>query len=179
MWAWCCSLNARPISTGCRLFPLCAPGVNKDGTFRSGTVRAVMVCSRPPGGMACSWPAGHRGRRERSRMPGKDREVVVGLDNGGTAINATVLDCDGRFLVDRLVETPSRVGEGPAIAIEALDDAFIGVLSLTGVPRDAVQAVGLDTPGPASADGVISTRGAVNFADPSWRGFDVRGALEA
>jgi predicted NBD/HSP70 family sugar kinase len=26
---------------------------------------------------------------------------------------------------------------------------------------------------------VISTRGAVNFADPAWRGFDVRGALEA
>ena len=41
-----------------------------------------------------------------------------------------------------------------------------------------MRAVGLDTPGPASADGVISTRGAVNFADPAWRGFDVRGALE-
>jgi glucokinase len=112
-------------------------------------------------------------------MPGQVREVVVGLDNGGTAINATVLDCTGRFLVDRLVETPSRVGEGPAVAIEALSDALTGVLRLTGVPREAVRAVGLDTPGPASADGVISTRGAVNFADPAWRGFDVRGALEA
>jgi predicted NBD/HSP70 family sugar kinase len=39
--------------------------------------------------------------------------------------------------------------------------------------------VGLDTPGPASADGVISSRGAVNFVDPAWRGFDVRSALEA
>ena len=112
-------------------------------------------------------------------MPGQGREVVVGLDNGGTAINATVLDRTGRFLVDRLVETPSRVSEGPVVAIEALNDAFTGVLSLTGVPRAAVQAVGLDTPGPASADGVISTRGAVNFADPAWRGFDVRGALAA
>jgi predicted NBD/HSP70 family sugar kinase len=112
-------------------------------------------------------------------MPGQGREVVVGLDNGGTAINATVLDGTGRFLVDRLVETPSRVGEGPAVAIEALSDAFTGVLGLTGVRREAVRAVGLDTPGPASADGVISTRGAVNFADPAWRGFDVRGALEA
>jgi len=112
-------------------------------------------------------------------MPGQDREVVVGLDNGGTAINATVLDGAGRFLVDRLVETPSRVSEGPAVAIEALSDALTAVLKLTGVPREAVQAVGLDTPGPASADGVISTRGAVNFADPAWRGFDVRGALEA
>src|SRR6184192_3357179 len=112
-------------------------------------------------------------------MPDQVREVVVGLDNGGTAINATVLDCSGRFLVDRLVETPSRVGEGPAVAIEALSDALTGVLGLTGIPRDSVRAVGLDTPGPASADGVISSRGAVNFADPAWRGFDVRGALEA
>jgi predicted NBD/HSP70 family sugar kinase len=65
------------------------------------------------------------------------------------------------------------------VAIEALSDALTGVLRLTGVAREAVRAVGLDTPGPASADGVISTRGAVNFADPAWRGFDVRGALEA
>jgi predicted NBD/HSP70 family sugar kinase len=112
-------------------------------------------------------------------MPGPQREVVVGLDNGGTAINATVLDSAGRFLVDRLVETPSRVGEGPAAGIEALGGAFAGVLALTGVARRAVRAVGLDTPGPASADGVISARGAVNFADPGWRGFDVRSALAA
>src|SRR5262252_6308154 len=112
-------------------------------------------------------------------MPGQGREAVVGLDDGGRAINATVLDSAGRFLVDRMVETPSRVGEGPAVAIEALSDAFTGVLRLTGVSRQAVRAVGLDTPGPASADGVISTRGAVNFADPAWRGFDVRSALAA
>ena len=42
-----------------------------------------------------------------------------------------------------------------------------------------MRAVGLDTPGPASADGVISSKGATNFAQPAWRGFDVRGALEA
>jgi predicted NBD/HSP70 family sugar kinase len=104
---------------------------------------------------------------------------VVGLDNGGTAINATVLDSGGRFLVDRLVEVPSRVAEGPGVATEALAEAFAGVLGLTGIARESVRAVGLDTPGPASADGVISLRGAVNFADPAWRGFDVRGALEA
>ena len=112
-------------------------------------------------------------------MPGDGREVVVGLDNGGTAINATVLDSGGTFLVDRLLETPSRVGEGPQVAIEALAESFSRVLHLTGVSPDSVRAVGLDTPGPASADGVISARGAVNFVDPAWRGFDVRGALEA
>jgi glucokinase len=112
-------------------------------------------------------------------MPGQGREVVVGLDSGGTAINATVLDSAGRFLVDRLVETPSRVAEGPGVAIEALAQSFARVLGLAGFSRESVRAVGLDTPGPASADGVIAVRGAVNFVDPAWRGFDVRGALEA
>ncbi|WP_142258951.1 ROK family protein [Thermopolyspora flexuosa] len=104
--------------------------------------------------------------------------VVVGLDNGGTSNNATVVDADGRFLVDRLVETPSHVREGPAVAVDALVRAMHGVLELTGVPIERVRAVGLDTPGPASADGVISARGATNFGHPEWCGFDFRGALE-
>ena len=107
------------------------------------------------------------------------RRVVVGLDNGGTTNNATVLDASGRFLVDHLVETPSLVQEGPAVAIDALAKAMDNVLELTGTPPAAVRAVGLDTPGPASVDGVISSRGATNFAQPEWHGFDVRGALEA
>jgi len=107
------------------------------------------------------------------------QQVVVGLDNGGTTINATVLDAAGRFLVDKLVETPSRVREGPAVAVEALAESFEQILLLTGTPREAVLGIGLDTPGPASADGVISLRGAVNFAHPDWRGFDIRGAVEA
>lgn len=111
-------------------------------------------------------------------MPEAGREVVVGLDNGGTTINATVLDASGRFLVDRLLETPSRVREGPDKAIEALAGSFEHVLALTGTPAGSVRGIGLDTPGPASADGVISTRGAVNFVHPAWRGFDIRSALE-
>jgi glucokinase len=104
--------------------------------------------------------------------------VVVGLDNGGTTVNATVLDSHGRFLVDRLVESPSYVKEGPEKAIEALARSLEQVLERTGTPRARVRAVGLDTPGPVSADGVISSGGATNFGHASWRGFDVRGALE-
>lgn len=103
--------------------------------------------------------------------------VVVGLDNGGTADNATVLDASGRFLLDRLVEVPSLVLQGPEPAVEALEAAFAQVLDVTGVPASAVRAVGLDTPGPASADGVISSKGATNFSQPAWRGFDIRRAL--
>ena len=76
--------------------------------------------------------------------------VVVGLDNGGNCNSATVLDGSGRFLVDRLVESPSRVREGPEVAVEALVEALDGVLGLTGVTRESVRAVGLGTPGPAS-----------------------------
>ena len=107
-----------------------------------------------------------------------DRWVVVGLDNGGTMNNATVLDCEDRFLVDRLVETPSYVKEGPEKAIQALVLSFEQILELTGTRRETVRAVGLDTPGPVSAEGVISSKGATNFGNPDWRGFDVRGALE-
>jgi glucokinase len=107
-----------------------------------------------------------------------DTWVVVGLDNGGTCNNATVLDASGKFLVDRLVEIPSRVMEGPEMAVEALAEALDGILALTGTERSRVRAVGLDTPGPASADGVISSKGATNFAQPAWWGFDVRTALE-
>ncbi|WP_182887203.1 ROK family protein [Microbispora sp. H10885] len=105
--------------------------------------------------------------------------VVVGLDNGGTSNNATVLDASGRFLVDRMVETPSLVREGPEVAVEQLLLALGNVLELTGTPRSTVRAVGLDTPGPASAGGVISSKGATNFVDPGWFGFDFRAALEA
>jgi glucokinase len=111
-------------------------------------------------------------------MRNPDRWVVVGLDNGGTTNNATVLDSAGRFLVDRMAESPSCVQDGPGHAIDALARSLDQVLRLTGIPRSAVRAVGLDTPGPVSADGIISAKGATNFSDPGWRGFDVRGALE-
>jgi predicted NBD/HSP70 family sugar kinase len=104
--------------------------------------------------------------------------VVVGLDNGGTKNNATVLGASGRFLVDRMVDSPSRVREGPDVAVEALASAFAAVLDQTGVARSKVRAVGLDTPGPATAEGVISSRGSTNFDHPGWRGFDFRAALE-
>jgi predicted NBD/HSP70 family sugar kinase len=104
--------------------------------------------------------------------------VVVGIDNGGTKNNATVLDAAGTFLVDRMYEVPSRVGEGPEAALEAMVETMELVLRDAGVARARVMAVGLDTPGPASPDGVISSRGATNFQQPGWWGFDVRAALE-
>jgi glucokinase len=103
--------------------------------------------------------------------------VVVGVDNGGTTNNGTVLDSAGQFLLDQMAEVPSNVREGPDRAIQSLVDSVEQVLALTGVPIASVLAVGLDTPGPASSDGVISSKGATNFGDAGWGGFDIRGAL--
>jgi predicted NBD/HSP70 family sugar kinase len=104
--------------------------------------------------------------------------VVVGLDNGASSNNATVLDASGQFLVGRLVEAPSRVQEGPDAALEALENSFEEVLTLSEVGRHQVRGVGLDSPGPANADGVISRQGSTNFGHPGWRSFDLRGHLE-
>jgi predicted NBD/HSP70 family sugar kinase len=124
-------------------------------------------------------PDSRRFKTREYAMSTSDRHVVVGLDNGGNCNNATVLDASRRFLVNRLCETPSQVQLGPEVAVAALVDSLENVLEVTGTARHAVVAVGLDTPGPASATGVISSKGSTNFSQPAWRGFDIRGALEA
>jgi glucokinase len=105
--------------------------------------------------------------------------VVVGIDNGGTANNVTVLTRDGQFLIDHMLEVPSRVLDGPDVAVTALVEAFHLGLRNAQRTNEHVVAVGLDTPGPASADGVLSSRGAANFSGEAWWGYDIRGALEA
>ena len=36
--------------------------------------------------------------------------VIVGIDNGGTKNNVTVLNAAGEFLIDRMIEVPSQIG---------------------------------------------------------------------
>ena len=105
--------------------------------------------------------------------------VFVGIDNGGNSNNVTVIDRDGNYLIDHLLEVPSRVLDGPDAAVTAMVEALDAGLSATSVGRSAVVAVGLDTPGPASASGVLSARGSTNFSLAAWKDFDIRGALEA
>ena len=69
--------------------------------------------------------------------------------------------------------------DGPDATIAALADALDGALAGTDLRRPAVRAVGLDTPGPASATGVISSKGATNFNQVEWHGYDIRGGLAA
>src|SRR5260370_16864290 len=104
--------------------------------------------------------------------------MVVGLDVGGTKTNATLLDSKGVFLNNRMVETPSRVLEGPEAAIEAREKAIDLAIGGAGVQWEWLRVIGLDTPGPASANGVISSKGSTNFSSKEWWGFDIRTAVE-
>ena len=103
---------------------------------------------------------------------------VIGIDLGGTAINYTVVDEEQNILIDGLCEHPARSVEGPEICIDQIAAGVAPALSRAGISMGDVAAVGLDTPGPASAKGVLSAKGSTNFVHPNWASFDIRGALE-
>ena len=103
--------------------------------------------------------------------------VAAGVDLGGTAVNYTFVDGQGRWLIEGLCEHPARSKEGPEICLQQIADGLVLAADRVGIGLDDVVVVGLDTPGPASATGVLSARGSTNFVHPGWSGFDVRAAL--
>lgn len=104
--------------------------------------------------------------------------VVAGIDLGGTAINYTFLDQQGQFLIKGLCEHPARSVEGPDVCLSQITAGLSLAAAQAGVRLEDVVAVGLDTPGPASATGVFSRRGSTNFVHPQWAGYDIRAGLE-
>jgi glucokinase len=104
--------------------------------------------------------------------------VTAGIDLGGTAVNYTFITTDGRWLIDGLCEHPARAQEGPAICLQQIADGLAMAVARAGISLDDITVVGLDTPGPASAGGVLSARGSTNFVHETWAGFDIRQALE-
>src|SRR5215510_12005421 len=105
--------------------------------------------------------------------------IIAGVDLGGTAVNYTLISADERFLIDGLCEHPARSKEGPEICLKQIEDGLKIAVEKAGVKADHVVAVGLDTPGPASAGGVLSARGSTNFVHPDWAGYDIRAGLAA
>lgn len=105
-------------------------------------------------------------------------KVVAGIDLGGTAINYTFLDQSGQFLIRGLFEHPARSVEGPDICLGQIVDGLALAAAQASIRPTDVVAVGLDTPGPASATGVLSRRGSTNFVHEEWAGYDIRAGLE-
>ena len=104
--------------------------------------------------------------------------LVAGIDLGGTAINYTFLDEAGHFRIDGLCEHPARSVDGPDVCLAQIADGLAMAADRAGIDLSHVVAIGLDTPGPATAAGVLSNRGSTNFVHPAWAGFDIRGGVE-
>ncbi len=105
-------------------------------------------------------------------------KAIAGIDLGGTAINYTILDEQERFLIEGLCEHPALSTQGPDVCLAQIEKGLEIAAKKAGVPLEDVVAVGLDTPGPASATGVLSARGSTNFVHRDWSGYDIRQNLE-
>ena len=104
-------------------------------------------------------------------------QVVAGVDLGGTAVNYTLVDQQERFLIEGLCEYPALAKQGPDVCLQQIADGLAIAAKNAGVSLADVVAVGLDTPGPASAAGQFSARGSTNFVHPEWASYDIREGL--
>jgi glucokinase len=104
-------------------------------------------------------------------------QVIAGVDLGGTAINYTLVDTQEKFLIEGLCEHPALSKRGPDVCLQQIEDGLRVAAERANVAFSDIVAVGLDTPGPASATGLLSAKGSTNFVHPRWSGFDVREAL--
>lgn len=104
-------------------------------------------------------------------------EVVAGVDLGGTAINYTLITRDEKFLIEGLCEHPALSKQGPEICLQQIEDGLKLAADLAKIPLTDIVAIGLDTPGPASAAGQLSAKGSTNFVHADWAGFDIREGL--
>jgi predicted NBD/HSP70 family sugar kinase len=117
--------------------------------------------------------------RELNRGTGyKIVQTVAGIDLGGNAINYTLVNGEEKFLIEGLCEHPALARQGPEICLQQIADGLKIAVEKADVPLDGVVAAGLDTPGPATAEGVLSQRGSTNFVHKDWAGFDIRAGLE-
>jgi glucokinase len=103
--------------------------------------------------------------------------IVAGVDLGGTAVNYTLINEKEEFLIEGLCEHPALSKQGPEICLKQIEDGLRTAAKRASVALDEIVAVGLDTPGPASASGVLSARGSTNFVHADWAGYDIRERL--
>ncbi len=103
--------------------------------------------------------------------------IIAGVDLGGTAVNYTLVNENEQFLIEALCEHPALSKQGPAICLKQIEDGLRIAAQKANVSFGEIVAVGLDTPGPASAAGQLSAEGSTNFVHPDWASFDIRDNL--
>jgi glucokinase len=103
--------------------------------------------------------------------------IVAGVDLGGTAVNYTLVNEHEKFLIDGLCEHPALAKQGPEVCLKQIEEGLRIAAQKVNVAFDEIVAVGLDTPGPASAAGQLSSTGSTNFVHADWASFDIRDKL--
>ena len=93
---------------------------------------------------------------ERAELP---LRVTAGIDLGGTAVNYTLIDLDGHFLIDGLCEHPARSVEGPDICLQQIADGLAIAVQSAGVSLDDVIAGGSRYAGAGERDGRAQREG--------------------
>ena len=59
--------------------------------------------------------------------------IIAGVDLGGTAVNYTLIDFEGRFLIEGLCEYPARSVEGPDVCLQQIEDGLAIAVRTAGV----------------------------------------------
>lgn len=103
--------------------------------------------------------------------------IVAGVDLGGTAVNYTLVNEKEEFLIEGLCEHPALAKQGPEVCLKQIEDGLRIAAQKVNVSFADIVAVGLDTPGPASASGQLSSKGSTNFVHADWASFDIRERL--
>lgn len=100
-----------------------------------------------------------------------DRDLLVGLDVGGTKIVALLTDADGQPLARITART---ITDQPGTAAAQLADVIRAACHQAAVPIDRIAAVGVGVPGRVDPD-----RGVVSLAlNLGWHGVPLRDDLE-
>ncbi len=111
-------------------------------------------------------------------MTDRSDALYLGLDLGGTDIKATVSNDRGEILVPASGEGAQPGGRGARCGrSSSWRWPARWRCGRLGAGWEQVACVGLDTPGPATVDGVIGL--SPNLRHPDWNGFAIRAAVEA
>jgi hypothetical protein len=73
-----------------------------------------------------------------------------------------------------LYEHPALVKLRPEVCLRQIEDGLKIAAEKLNALFSEIIAVGLDTPGPASAAGLLSPKVSTNFIHPKWAGCDIR-----
>lgn len=99
-----------------------------------------------------------------------ERHVYIGTDGGATTSKVGAVWHDGTVVSTRLLQRPTRSGDGPAAVIEGWVNSIKEYLDINQLTWDQVEGVGLSIPGPFQRYGVFDK--SPNLPE-SFAGFDV------